>query len=88
MLYSPDGFLYEVKLDDSSKGTWADEYMVTIKTITPEDHLAFNHSSVIDKEFTVDLQNKPKITFAITLDRRHNDMVSAIGKAYLKYLGH
>jgi hypothetical protein len=84
---SEDNFLYDVKLDHSSRGTWSDEYTVTIKTVTPKDPLAFNHGSVVDTDFIVDLKDKPKITFGATLDKRHNALVSAIGEAYLKYLG-
>lgn len=57
---SEDSFLYDVRLDHSSRGTWSDEYTVTIKTIAPK---------------------------GLTLDRKHNAMVSAIGESYLEYLG-
>lgn len=84
---SEDSFLYDVRLDHSSRGTWSDEYTVTIKTIAPKDSMAFSYASLVDTDFIVDLTDNPKITFGLTLDRIHNSMVSAIGESYLEYLG-
>jgi hypothetical protein len=85
---SADGFFYEVDLDDSSIVDNPTEYRVSIIRILPEDPVSFGFTRLIKKDFIVNIVYEPDIEWDVYLDEVHDEMLAAIGQAYLTEIGY